>query len=299
LDPWLLGAGLFALALIICLVGYSLKGGTSTANGGGAVPALDPKIAELQSQLAAATTDLNVAKNERDARPSVAEYEGVKSRASKLEADINTVHKERDDAIKERDNVRQQLATRPAAQPETSTKPDAPQRIYSVGEKEKLKGLMIRISELLNTDGAEIFESLRKKTAGSLIGFESMSAKDRFDFIKEIQEKTLKLDDQIYRKIIPENKYFERDLKFIVGGDDLKTHGPYQLYQYLAPYFGQLNMVLTLIQKMKEDSTKSTENQLLGMANSDERRLIDAVANFGSWITLCNERIDEKTRNLQ
>jgi hypothetical protein len=53
------------------------------------------------------------------------------------------------------------------------------------------------------------------------------------------------------------------------------------------------------MKEMKENSSGSTENQLLGMAEQERRTLRDAVTDFGTWITQCNERIDEKKTKLQ
>jgi hypothetical protein len=201
---------------------------------------------------------------------------------------------ERDSAIRDRDNARQQLASRPAPQSE-SFQPVAPKRIYDPEEKARLKRAMLSISDILNTDGMEIVRKSQRYTNPME---DQLGAKANFDLVKELQDKTQSLYERIFRKIIPENKFFERDLAPIVGADDTKNV-PYLLIQQLGTFFGQLNMVLVLIPKMKEDPTGTTERQLLGMATGNHKELSDAALEFRKWVTQCNERIDEKTRDLQ
>jgi hypothetical protein len=227
---------------------------------------------------------------------AIAGYFALNQPATAIAPDpkIAELTNERDGAIRDRDNARQQLASRPAPQTDIA-QPVAPKR-DDPAEKAELKGLMISISKTLNTEGVGIFRGLQRYIAGKEDGV-SPGAQESFDLIKDAQGRTQALYERIFRKIIPENKYFERDLKFIVGEDDPKTNPPYQLIQQLGTYFGQLNMVLVLIPKMKDDSTRTTERQLLGMADESHHiPLRVAITNFEKWITQCNERIDEKTR---
>jgi hypothetical protein len=224
-------------------------------------------------------------------------------RASSPDGKIAQLESQISSLTKALDNARNTPATQATPQQSLGI-PHPPKREYSSEEKRNLKGLMMVLSGLLNRNADEIRTKLQSYVSDKDDN-NQMSAKDSFDTIKEVQDKTTALYNQIFQEIIPKNKYFERELNWLVGLDwrnprDLKSNVLYQLRQQLGPLHGQLNMALVLIQKMKDDGNESTERQILQLAEEPLwRRAAEANSEFGMWINKSNERIDEETRDLQ
>jgi hypothetical protein len=164
---------------------------------------------------------------------------------------------------------------------------------YDPAKKAELDGLMLTISRLLNKEGLEILQSQQSFFLADEVGTKDLKA--HLEFITDMQKKVDSLYQQIFNKLLPENRFFERDLKFVLGTDTVDTNPVYQLQQRLGSYHSQIHMVLTIRKKISEDDP-SADNQLFNMARGDLRTLRGALKHFGEWIASCNARIDEQTR---
>jgi hypothetical protein len=241
----------------------------------GTTPSIDPKVAQMEAQIATLSGDLAIVKNERDAKPSAAEYQGVKNLASKLEADISAAHKERDNATKERDDARRQLAEPHKLTP-TSPPPLSPRAIRE-------------LLEALN-ESRTIFDKNIRPTIDAISSWAANSKGPLRNGNADILYADLKekLKTQVWQKVdglIEKYKNYEPQLQaaFVLDHEVAKNE-----------LSRTLQTVIDAVQRLPKNAPPEMDD----LVEPQITALMKQSVLAWQWSTKVNSRISEMTANL-
>jgi hypothetical protein len=157
-------------------------------------------------------------------------------------------------------------------------------------EREPLAALMTNLSGIINRRIVPIYSEENRLFRAIDLAVETPSLSELIDKMHDFSPLD-NIASEIYRQIIPQNKYFSEELKYVLDGDNMGNSPLFKLASLNRTYVNQLYAAQGIAEKTKD---KGAENQLMNLIRPYQNDILASVTSLGTWIDATNKRIEEQ-----